>query len=125
MQKFIDGQDAVFLPGKIHGCDWQIYILYYNSCANNHKGCWEIEILDTDRVLALYESVNGEADAFFDLLPDCFQGEWQYCNFGTDAFNEYARVYSSADFTSVGIVGIGTLTSTSTKCTFLWFAWKA
>lgn len=23
-----DGMDAVFLPGKIHGCDWQAYISY-------------------------------------------------------------------------------------------------
>jgi len=56
---FVDGQEAVFLPGKIHGCDWQIYILYYNSCANNHNGCWEIEILDAERILALNDNYRG------------------------------------------------------------------
>lgn len=28
------GMDAVFLPGKIHGCDWQAYIVYFNEQAN-------------------------------------------------------------------------------------------
>ena len=98
MLTFVDGQDAVFPPGKIHGCDWQIYILYYNSCANNHNGCWEIEILDAERILALNDRVSGKADAFFDLLPDCFQGEWHYCNRGTVAFEEYAEAYPLADF---------------------------
>ena len=98
MRTFVDGQNAVFLPGNIHGCEWQIYILYYNSCANNQRGCWEIEILDAERILSLYDSVSGDVDAFFDLLPDSFQGEWYYCNRGTKPFDDYAHAFSSADF---------------------------
>ena len=37
-----DGVDAVFLPGKIHGCEDELYIIYYNASANDEKGCFEI-----------------------------------------------------------------------------------
>lgn len=30
------GIDAVFLPGKIHGCEWQAYIIYFNDCAGDY-----------------------------------------------------------------------------------------
>lgn len=28
---FLSGYDAIFLPGKIHGCEDQAYIIYYNE----------------------------------------------------------------------------------------------
>lgn len=93
-----DGVDAVFLPGKIHGCEWQVYIIYFNDCANDGRGCWEIEILDYERILKLYEEVEGNAKAFFDILPDWFHGEWRYCDKGMDGYEALEEMYPSADF---------------------------
>lgn len=93
-----DGMDAVFLPGKIHGCDWQAYIIYFNENADEGNGCWEIEIVDKERILKLYDEVNGDSGAFFDRLPDMFRGEWYYCNNGTDDFETYLDAYPTADF---------------------------
>ena len=55
IESFDDRQDAVFLPGKIHGCDYQVYIIYQNEQANEGKGSWEIAVIDSFRILKLYE----------------------------------------------------------------------
>ena len=93
-----EGIDAVFLPGKIHGCEDQIYIIYLNPQACGGKGCFEIEIIDYERILRLNEEVCGNAEAFFDKLPDLFHGEWRYCNFGSENFDGYVEDYFNADF---------------------------
>ena len=93
-----EGIDAVFLPGKIHGCEDQIYIIYLNPQAYEGKGCFEIEIIDYERILRLNEEVCGNAEAFFDKLPDLFHGEWRYCNFGSESFDGYVEDYFNADF---------------------------
>ena len=93
-----EDMDAVFLPGKIHGCDWQVYIIYLNPCANDGKGSWEIEIIDADRILKLNEEVGGDAETFFDVLPDWFHGEWRQCDKGMDGYEELEEAYPSADF---------------------------
>ena len=93
-----EDMDAVFLPGKIHGCEWQVYIIYLNLCANDGKGSWEIEIIDADRILKLNEEVGGDAEAFFDVLPDWFHGEWRYCDKGMNGYEELEEAYPSADF---------------------------
>ena len=93
-----NSQDAVFLPGKIHGCDYQVYIIYQNEQANEGKGSWEIEVIDYIRILKLYEEVNGDANDFFDLLPDLFQNEWRYRDKGMDGYDELEKAYSTADF---------------------------
>ena len=93
-----DGVDAVFLPGKIHGCEHQAYIIYFNSEADGGDGCWEIEVVDKDRILNLFELVDGNAASFFELLPDWFHGEWYYCDKNTDWFDMYASAYPTADF---------------------------
>lgn len=92
------GTDAVFLPGKLHGCECEIYIIYLNECANDGKGSWEIEIVDRDRIMKLHAEVGGDAEKFFDLLPDMFHGEWHYCDNGTADFVKFANAYHSADF---------------------------
>lgn len=92
------GMDAVFLPGKVHGCDWQAYIIYFNENADEGNGCWEIEIVDKERILKLYDEVNGDSEAFFGRLPDMFHGEWYYCNNGSDDFEAYLDAYPTADF---------------------------
>ena len=51
------GIDAVFLPGKIHSCEWQVYIIYLNESANDGNGSFEIEIIDAKRILDLYVNV--------------------------------------------------------------------
>lgn len=93
-----DGVDAVFLPGKIHGCEDEVYVIYYNSQANDGNGSWEIEIVDKPRILSLYEAVHGNADLFFECLSDLFQGEWRYCDAGSEMFEKYRKVYADADF---------------------------
>ena len=66
-----NSQDAVFLPGKIHGCDYQVYIIYQNEQANEGKGSWEIEVIDYIRILKLYEEVNGDANDFLIYCRIC------------------------------------------------------
>ena len=105
-RKIEEGVDAVFLPGKIHGCEDELYIIYFNPCACDGKGCWEIEIVDYDRILELYEEVDGNDEEFFALLPDWFQGEWCYCDADHEGFEEYSEIYWEADFI-VGRDGIG------------------
>lgn len=98
MANYFDGKDAIFLPGKIHGAEHQIYIIYYNPDADNGNGCFEIEVLDAERIIELYEYANGDAEKFFTLLPEWFQGEWYYCDIGTDLFDSYTHIYNEADF---------------------------
>ena len=69
---FDESQDAVFLPGKIHGCDYQVYIIYQNEQANEGKGSWEIEVIDCFRILKLYEEANGDANTFLNCCRICF-----------------------------------------------------
>ena len=98
---FVDyrnGYDAVFLPGKIHGAEHQLYIIYYNPDADDGNGCFEIEVLDCEKILGLYEYVNGDAEKFFTLLPDWFQGEWYYCDRNCCDFDGLAKCYNDADF---------------------------
>lgn len=98
--------DAVFLPGTVHGCDWQIYIIYFNPDAQEGEGCFEIEVCDAEKLLKLYKDVDGNAEDFFSLLPDRFQGEWYYCNtpdensdeYQIADFEGYLRSYHTADF---------------------------
>ena len=97
----VPGMDAVFLPGKVHGARDRAYIVYANECANNGNGSFEIEIVDAERVLKLYEEVNGDAIQFFDSMPDLFQGEWQYCDNTPEtkeSFDEWVNEYFNADF---------------------------
>ncbi len=92
------GVDAVFLPGKIHGCEWQVYIIYVNEAANNGNGSFEIEIIDAKRILDLYISVKGNSAEFFEMLPDWFQTEWYYCDNGMDGFDDYVEAFQNANF---------------------------
>lgn len=93
-----EGADAVFLPGTLHGCEDQIYIIYLNTQACGGKGCFEIEIIDYERILELYDTVCGDAERFFELLPDKFQGEWKYCDSSNECFTDYVKEYFRADF---------------------------
>lgn len=99
------GMDAVFLPGKIHGCEDEVYILYFNENADDGNGCWEIEVIDKNRIIKIYEKVNGDEDKFFEILPDYFHGEWYYCNRSNkEDFDSYAEQFVKADY----IAGIDT-----------------
>ncbi len=93
-----DGQDAVFLPGKIHGCEDQLYILSFNPNACDKKGSWDIEVIDRDGILELIDEVKDNCEAFFELLPDKYQGRWYYCDAGTLEFHSYCKAYDEADF---------------------------
>ena len=95
------GADAVFLAGKVHGNEDVVYIIYANESANDGNGSFEIEVVDAERILKLYEEVGGDAEQFFDLLPDWFQGEWYYCDNkpgNEESFNDYVNEYFKADF---------------------------
>lgn len=98
LSRIDDGVDAVFLPGKLHGCEDQLYIIYYSPQSCGGKGCFEIEIVDYERILALYEDVDGDAECFFDELPDKFQGEWKYCDSEHESFCDYVEEFFNADF---------------------------
>lgn len=94
----VDGADAVFLPGKIHGCEDQLYIIYHNNEANNGKGSFEIEIIDYERVLKLAAEKDMCAEIFFEKLSDMFQGEWRYCNSDSEDYWNFVEDYFDADF---------------------------
>ena len=93
-----EAEDAIFLPGKIHGCPDQLYIIWLNPEACEGKGSWDIAPIDWETVLELYEEVNGNEDDFFAILPDRFHGRWCYCDADHEEFNGYARMYHQADF---------------------------
>ena len=48
--------------------------------------------------MKLNEEVNGNAEAFFDVLPDWFHGEWRYCDKGMEGYEALEEAYPSADF---------------------------
>lgn len=98
MINYESGRDAVFLPGKIHGCEEQVYIISYNDQANNCQGSWDIAVVDKERIISLFKETSGNADEFFERLPDLFQGEWFYCDKGTPGYDEYCTAYAEADF---------------------------
>ena len=93
-----EGVDAVFLPGKLHGCEDEVYIIWLNPQACDGKGSWDIAIIDYERILELYEHVGGDAEQFFAILPDWFHGEWCYCDAGNEHFDSYTEAYFDADF---------------------------
>ncbi len=93
-----EGEDAVFLPGKIHGCEDELYILSFNPNACDEKGSWDIEVIDRDGILELINEVEDNCEAFFELLPDKYQGRWYYCDTGTLEFHSYCKAYDEADF---------------------------
>lgn len=48
-------KDAIFLPASqrkssksIHGCNNELYVLYYNNDANCRNGCFEIQIISKE-----------------------------------------------------------------------------
>lgn len=92
----VDDQDAVFLPGKIHGCEDNLYILSYVE--NGEGGYWDIKVLDAERILELYNNTEGNATLFWQLLPSYYGGEWYYCDANLPDFKEYADAYPTADF---------------------------
>ena len=88
--KIESGVDAIFLPGKIHGCEEELYIIYFNAEGNEGKGCMEIEIVDYETILDLYKDTEGDCARFFCIMPDYFHGKWKYEPYGTDGFDELA-----------------------------------
>lgn len=98
LDKILDGMDAVFLPGKIHGAEHQVYILSMNWQANDGQGSFEVEVIDAARVMQAYEMSGGDAQEFFGILPDLCQGEWGYCDAPSRDFDEYVDTFFDADF---------------------------
>lgn len=106
MSYFYSGKDAVFYPAylrpklpSLHGCEYQLYIVYYNDCANDSNGSIEIEIVDYTTLIELYHDVHGNYNAFFDLMPSYFQGKWYYADNGYDSdYNDIKEIFDSADF---------------------------
>jgi hypothetical protein len=96
--KIESGVDAIFLPGKIHGCEEELYIIYLNAEGNEGKGCMEIEIVDYETILDLYKDTEGDCARFFCIMPDYFHGKWKYEPYGTDGFDELCDAYEEADF---------------------------
>ena len=59
---------------------------------------FEIESIDYERVLSLYDTVGDDADCFFEELPGKFQGEWKSCGSEDESFGDYVEEYFNADF---------------------------
>ena len=73
---FLSGYDAIFLPGKIHGCEDQAYIIYYNeSGGDSGECCFEIDVVDKGRFHALIKKAKGNEEESFEKLPDEFEIE--------------------------------------------------
>lgn len=98
MKTIKDGVDAVFLPGKIHGAEHLVYVIYMNWEANDGEGSFEIQIMDAERIVEAYNEAKGDQSLFFEILPDMFQGEWCYCDAPRDEFCELVHMYQEADF---------------------------
>lgn len=88
--------DAVFLPGKIHGCDHQVYVIYLNP--DSEPPSFEIEVLDAERIISLFEDTNGNAESFFGMLGDYFYNEFGYVRQGSTEFEDLKNSYEDADF---------------------------
>jgi len=100
-ENIVPGMDAVFASGKVYGAKDRVYIIYANECANNGNGSFEIEILDAERILKLYEEVDGDTMKFFEYMPDEFQGEWGYVDNIPETkgeFDWWVNEYFNADF---------------------------
>lgn len=91
-------KDAVFLPGKVHGCEDEIYIVYLNPEANEGKGSFEVQVCDYETLLEVYEIATKRADRFFEIMPTFFNGKWLYIDAPSDMYNEYVEVFEDADF---------------------------
>lgn len=91
-------KDAVFLPGKIHGCENEIYIVYENPEANDGEGSFEIQVCDYETLLKVYEDAKHDAERFFAIMPDYFQGKWCYCDAPSEEYDSYIEVFEDADF---------------------------
>ena len=92
------GDDAVFLPGKVHGCEWQVYIVYYNEYSNGGNGGFDIQVVSKDEIIKMHEESGGNVCTFFELFPNCLHGDYRYCDRGSPQFIEYAKAYHEADF---------------------------
>lgn len=91
-------KDAVFLPGKIHGCEDEIYIVYENPDANVGRGAFEICVCNYELLLKACEKAGDNADRFFDLMPSYFVGKWKFCDAPSDEYDSYVEVFEDADF---------------------------
>lgn len=96
--------DAIFLPasmrkGKnaLHGCEDDLYIISYNSNADDYNGDFEIKIIDKITVSKLCKIV-GDYLEFFEYLPMFFEGHWQYVGRDDDNFNNLFSLFNTADF---------------------------
>lgn len=65
-------KDAIFLPasqrksGKsIHGCNNELYVLYYNNDANCRNGCFEIQIISREVLKKLFATTKNDYHSFF------------------------------------------------------------
>lgn len=95
--------DAVFLPAtqrnndkSIHGCDDELYILYYNSDANCRNGCFEIQITNREILTKIFTTVKNDYIQFFTQLQ--IYCENMYIDRNSANFEEFYSIYNSADF---------------------------
>lgn len=99
------GNDAIFLSSmyredknSIHGCENELYVIYYNGDSNNGHGSFEIEIISSNVVNNLLNDVGDDYIKFFDYLPQYFEGKWEYADRDTKLFQEIYSIYNEADF---------------------------
>lgn len=93
--------DAWFLPGKIHGCNDQVYRIYANY--DSTEPSWEVQPIWADQIVEAYlEAMRAPAtkqyDVFEDSLCAACQGQWGWTNLDSEYGKELAGVYPTADF---------------------------
>ena len=62
--------DYVFKPGVIHGCDWQLYWLYFNPDGREGKGCFELCKLGVEQILEAEEKTAEHPEFFKSAVTD-------------------------------------------------------
>lgn len=99
------GYDAVFLPASLrgdrdslHGCESELYIIYYLDIDEADRKRFEIEVLDKAAVLELCAFAADDHEAFFEYLPDYCGYKWGCYYEGTTGFDEMYSLYNDADF---------------------------
>lgn len=99
--------DAVFLPGKVHGADWRICVLYVNYDGDEPlvelAYYYAAEILQTANEVAMFYGTPEYGDMFWDTLNEMPNSRLEYVILDSFAGRELAANYPTADFIGGGL----------------------
>ena len=99
--------DAVFLPGKVHGTNWRLCVLYVNY--DGDEPLVELayydaaEILQAASEVAMFYGAPEYCDMFWDTLNGMPNSRPEYAALDSFAGRELAANYPTADFIGGGL----------------------